>query len=195
MTKLPGKVSVKPPPPRQGLAPPQHPTETASLPWWAFDRPQNRLLKALPGQTWNGWDPGSFLAPLCITGLNPFLPSSSSSLPPSFLFRASGLLCKAGQAESVGGLSSTHVSRSYLYNLPSWWETWAQTVSSYLLCEWWEAWSLSWKRICIFEAHYLESTTEFGSLLWIPANRCWLFRIPKGFFALCLLHWFCIASS
>lgn len=112
---------------------------------------------------------------LRITGLNPFHPSSSSSLSPSFLPRASGLLCKAGQAESVGGLSSTHVSGSYLYDLPSWWETRVQTVSSYLLCDGWKGWSPSWRRIPISEAHYLESRGEFGS------NRCWSFRIPKRF--------------
>lgn len=57
----------------------------------------------------------------CITGLNPFYPSSPSlsvSVSPPFLSSASGLLCKAFQAEIVGVLLSTDVSRSYLYNLP-----------------------------------------------------------------------------
>lgn len=49
----------------------------------------------------------------------PFSPRSLSLSPP-FLSSASGLLCKAFQAEIVGVLSSTDVSRSYLYNLSSW---------------------------------------------------------------------------
>lgn len=51
---------------------------------------------------------------LHITGLNPFHPPFSSCT----LSSASGLLCKAFQAEIVGVLSSTDVSRSYLYSLP-----------------------------------------------------------------------------
>lgn len=108
MAGLPGGVSG---PPHRALAPLSIPTETASSLWWASDRPQNTLLKAVPGHTWSGWDAGSFLARAVHHGPQPIFPLCllPLSFSPPFLPGASELLCKALQAEMGGSFELRHL--------------------------------------------------------------------------------------
>lgn len=118
MTKLLGRVSGFSPLPCPGT-PATSPQRRLPLPWWAFDRPQHSPLNAVPGQTWSGWDAGSFLAhTMHYAPPTPDSPSRSLSLSlpvflcPPFPSRASGLLCKAFQAEMWEFFSSTFVPKS-----------------------------------------------------------------------------------
>lgn len=174
MIKLPGRVSGFSPSPAVPWHPRSIPTETASLPWWDFDRAQNSLLNAVPGQTWSGWDAGSFLAHTMHHG--PHLPPLSL-VPQNCYAKLSRQRC--------GSSFYTDVSKAYVVQSPvmrpemSIWSESCRYLGWAARCKVFDS-PGTWTTPLNTETHSVESgNSHFSSMSQITPDSCWSFSSPQ----------------